>query len=197
MTIPCGPLTAVKTVLVTLPPTAAPTVTAPASNVTGSYTVSWTGVAVATTYQLQERTNGGAWTTIHNAAGSSKALSGKANASYGYQARGCNVAGCGPWSAIATTVVNVPPPIPAAPTGFVGEREVEGPPIQYTYYVRWNGSNGATYYELQVQYTSGGPSIINVGGATSYQNTGGGNRSYWVRACSANGCSAWQGPVSL
>ncbi|WP_454831485.1 RHS repeat protein [Pseudoxanthomonas wuyuanensis] len=198
-TVGCGPVTAVKTVLVTLTPTAAPSISSPASVVVNNFTVTWGSVSAATTYQLQERTNGGAWTTIHNAAGSSKALSGKANASYGYQARGCNVAGCGPWSAIATTVVNVPPLIPAPPGDFWGERDVNDDirPIQYTYYVWWSGSYGATYYELQITYGQGGTSVVNTGATTSHQQTGGGNRSYLVRACNGNGCSAWKGPVSL
>lgn len=194
----CSATSVAKTIVVTLPPTAAPSISSPASVAVDGFTVSWSGVAAATAYELQERVNGGAWTTVHNAAGGSKAFSGKANATYGYQVRGCNVAGCGPWSATSNTVVSVPPPIPATPTGFTGEREVgEGRPIQYTYYVRWNASAGATYYELQVQYTSGGPQIINVGPALAYQNTGGGNRTYWLRACSSHGCSAWTAPVSL
>lgn len=194
----CGPLSAVGTIQVTLPPTAAPGISSPASVAVDNFTVNWNGVAAATGYELLERINGGGWNALYNGPAGSYPLTGKANATYGYLVRGCNVSGCGPWSAETSTVVNVPPPIPATPTGFTGEREVgEGRPIQYTYYVRWNASAGATYYELQVQYTSGGPQIINVGPALTYQNTGGGNRTYWLRACSSHGCSAWTAGVSL
>lgn len=194
----CSATSAVKTIVVTLPPAAAPSISSPASVTVASFTVSWGSVAAATAYELQERMNGGAWTTVHNAAGGSKAFSGKANATYGYRVRGCNVAGCGPWSATSNTVVNVPPAIPAPPGNFAGERDVlDERPIRYTYFVWWLPSYGATYYELQITYGQGGTTLLNMGTATSHQQTAGGNRSYLVRACNSNGCSAWAGPVSL
>ncbi|WAC63610.1 RHS repeat protein [Pseudoxanthomonas sp. SL93] len=195
----CGPLSAVGSIQVTLPPTTAPGISSPASVAVDNFTVNWNGVAAATAYELLERVNGGGWNALYNGPAGSYPLTGKANATYGYLVRGCNVAGCGPWSAETSTVVNVPPLIPAPPGNFTGERDVldDIRPIQYTYFVSWSGSYGATYYQLQITYGQGGTSLLNMGGATSHQQTGGGNRSYLVRACNSNGCSAWAGPVSL
>jgi hypothetical protein len=98
----------------TIPPSSAPNLTAPASNSTGSYTVSWTSVDEAASYQLQQRKDGGTWSTIHNAAGTSKSVSGLANGSYDYRVRACNTGGCSAFSALKTTVVTLPPS--SAPT---------------------------------------------------------------------------------
>ncbi|EIL88051.1 hypothetical protein UU7_17222, partial [Rhodanobacter spathiphylli B39] len=65
-------------VVVTLPPTAAPTLSAPATNSTGTYTVSWTGVADAATYLLEEQVDGGSWTTQQNTGAISETFTDKA-----------------------------------------------------------------------------------------------------------------------
>jgi hypothetical protein len=128
-------------------------------------------------------------------------VSGKANATYGYIARGCNAGGCGPWSAEVSTVVNVPPAIPATPTGLTAIRDFDDTttPGTWSADVNWNGSYGASRYELQQQR---GTTV-----AIAYSGTGTWVRiprvgttaalTYWIRACSANGCSAWSAPVSL
>jgi hypothetical protein len=161
---------------------------------TTDYTVSWTGVAAATTYQLMERVNGGGFTLVVDAAVNSAAMNGKANATYEYLARGCNVAGCGPWSGVVGTVVYVPPPIPAMPASLYGEREaVEGGPPAFTFYVYWTASPGATHYELQDDTGA----IVDYGSDQAYQGIGIGHRTFQVRACNVSGCSGWQGPLSL
>lgn len=83
------------------------------------------------------------------------------------------------------------------PGSLTGERGVNEDvrPIQYTYYVYWIASSGATRYELQ-DITST-PTIVYNGTELSYQSTGYGNRIYQVRACNDSGCSGWQGPLSL
>ncbi len=179
----CGGYSATATTQVTLPPTGAPTVTVPASNTTGSYTVSWTAVANATSYQVEEQVNGGGWTLIHNAAGTSKAISGKASGTYGYRARACNGGGCGPFSSVGS--VTVTPPIPAVPTGLAVTYNPDTTPSQMNF--TWNASGGATSYQL-----SGG-GISYSGAATSYQTTmtNPSQYQYSVRACNAGGCSAW------
>jgi len=83
----------------------------PATNGTGSYSVSWGTVSGATTYTVQQQVNGGGWTTLQNSASTSVAVSGETNGSYGYRVQGCNVGGCGPFSATGTTVVTIPVPI--------------------------------------------------------------------------------------
>src|SRR5690606_4600527 len=85
----CGGYSEVKAVQVTLPPSDAPTVSAPTSSTSGSYTVSWSAVAAATGYRLEERQQGTGWIEIHDAAATSKGVSGKTNATWDYRARGC------------------------------------------------------------------------------------------------------------
>ena len=53
----CTAFTVEEEVVVTRPPTVAPTLTVPTTNTTGSYTTSWTAVTHATSYELQERLN--------------------------------------------------------------------------------------------------------------------------------------------
>jgi len=81
----------------------------PASNSNGSYTVSWSAVAGATSYALREQVNGGAWNILQSATtATSWSASGKGSGSYGYQVQACNASGCSPWSATATTMVAIP-----------------------------------------------------------------------------------------
>src|SRR5690606_24113570 len=67
----CSGYSGIKSVSVATPGTpAAPQ--GPVSHYGGSYTISWSGVTGATSYTLQERLSGGSWSTIHDAAGTSK-----------------------------------------------------------------------------------------------------------------------------
>jgi hypothetical protein len=57
----------------------------PNNNCTGSFTVAWGAVANATSYILQRRVNGGAWTTIYTGPNLSFAQTGLAVGVYEYQ----------------------------------------------------------------------------------------------------------------
>jgi YD repeat-containing protein len=182
----CGAYSAIANTVVTLPPASAPTVSAPGSNATGAFTVSWTGVATATRYELQQRKDGGAWSTVQDAAATSKAVSGLTAGSYGYQARACNAGGCGAYSAIASTVVTLTP-APAVPAWLAVVESLPG-----WYQAGWTASTGATSYELRLA----GGSTIYTGPATSTEFGSFQVAQYSVRACNATGCSAWSAPVS-
>lgn len=136
---------------------------------------------------------------MHDAAATSLVASGKANATYGYIARGCNVAGCGPWSVEVSTVVNVPPAIPATRTGLSAFRywdELLSPP-KYVADVYWSTAHGATRYELREQKgTSAAATVYGAATQVTRVAVGTGALMYWVRACSPNGCSAWSAGVS-
>ncbi len=67
-------------VQVIYPPSAAPTVTAPADSHNGSYTVSWTTVSGANRYQLDEQVNGGAWSQIQDSSATTRRSRAKATA---------------------------------------------------------------------------------------------------------------------
>ncbi|MGN7726482.1 RHS repeat protein [Luteimonas sp. 22616] len=189
----CGPYSAIKTTVVTLPPAAAPALTVPASSTTGSYTASWTAVATATSYRLEERIGSGVWTEIQNGTGLSKAISGNGSASYGYRARGCNGSGCGPYSAIKTTTVQLIPAVPATLNGHIEVDSSERPPL-ITYYISWSAVSGATRYEVQETWLTNTTIVYSASG-TNTEIYGRGSRSYTVRACNAAGCSAWHTPA--
>ncbi|UNK49278.1 RHS repeat protein [Lysobacter sp. S4-A87] len=193
----CGPYSGTTTTSVLLPPSGAPSISVPGSSGNGSYTVSWSGVGGASTYQLEEQVNGGGWTLILNAAQTSLGIGGKGDGSYGYRARGCNASGCATWSGTATVVVSLPPPIPAMPASLDGSVEYDNsvrPPAKETN-LWWPSVSGATYYEVAVGASPGAP--VYSGPYNSYTDWIKQTRSFWVRACNAAGCSAWKGPKTL
>lgn len=190
----CTAYTAEKVVAVTRPPVSAPTVTVPATNTTGSYTANWTTVAAATTYELQERLETGSWNTIHNAAGTSKAVSGRGTGTWGYQVRGCNSSGCGGWSLVAAVVVTMPPATPPTITASIKYQRYVDQLIQIRCAVSWTPVASATTYELQAyggatQYTGPLTSVAGVFSSASYCAA-----TQVVRACNSTGCSAWSSP---
>jgi hypothetical protein len=172
--------------VVTHPPTTAPTVNAPTSSATGSYTVSWTAVGTATSYTVQEQVNGGAWVTIQTGSATSKAITGKGNGTYGYQVQACNVGGCGPWSATGSTTVLLPPAVPSSitvPATSSGSIAVS-----------WAASTTATSYTLQQHLGTGSWGTVYTGATTNSTRTvtTSGSYTYQVQACNAGGCSAYK-----
>ncbi|WP_165967334.1 RHS repeat protein [Luteimonas aestuarii] len=192
----CGPNSATGTVQVVYAPTSAPVVSTPSGNGTGSYTISWSSVSGAASYQLQEQVSGGGWSTIHNGAATSIGVTGRVPTTYGYRAVACNVAGCGPYSVTATTVVSY---VPAVPTGLTGwkERDEQSQPAVTYWRVDWNASAGASYYDVEMKVGTGARSPLSSGPNTFVTGTGIGTRQYWVRACNSSGCSAWSNPYTL
>lgn len=164
-----------------------PVLTAPSFVSTGSYTVSWTAVAGASRYELQERLGSGSWAQAYSGTATSKAISGKASGVYSYQARACNPSACGAWSAIASVSVTVPPS--SVP---VLSLAATAPGGDYT--VSWSASTGATSYTLD-ESTNGGSTWTNAytGAALSkaYIDRAAGNYTYRVKGCNAAGCSAY------
>lgn len=175
-----------------LTPTAAPSgLSAPAQNTTGSYTVSWSSAPRATAYKLEESGDGGAWTEVHNAAGTSKAIAGKAVGTYRYRVSALNESGTGPTSAITQVEVLMP----ATPRIFFSEREQSGTDklAEVSCSIEWTSAPHASSYQLMVpssghvQYS--GPSTSVTGSGQQYCAA-----SHVVRACNAVGCSAWSSP---
>ncbi|WP_340648269.1 hypothetical protein, partial [Pseudoxanthomonas winnipegensis] len=179
----CGPWSAGATVAVMIPtpPSGAPSVSAPGSSNIGSYTVSWTGVGDATSYELQE--NG---STIYSGGDLSTGVSGRGTGNYSYAARACNSVGCGPWSSATSTTVTL---APATPTGTFSSYDSISK-TQWKYSASWNPSSGATRYELQGYMSYNGSetstSVIKKGVNPPEENP-----TYQVRACNDSGCSPW------
>lgn len=175
---------------VTLAPTAAPGLSAPASNNSGSYTVSWTGVSGATSYTLQEQVNGGAWNTVQANGAGSWGASGRGNGTYGYRVQACNAGGCGPWSNIASTSVTLIPGVPSVwISRYTINSKMEG------YQAEWTAMTGATYYQVQrvddgfLWYQGGATSVVIAEGERPLDPAE--VFDVRVRACNAIGCSAW------
>jgi len=181
----CGAYTTSSAVAVTVPPSTAPSLSVPATNNNGSYTVSWVTVSGAASYALQEQVNGGSWSTIYSGASTSEARSGKGNGSYGYQVQACNAGGCGPWSAVSSVTVTFPPSAPASvsvPSTSSGSVAVS-----------WPSASTATSYTLQQAVNGGAWSTIYSGAALAYTatETATGSYTFHVQACNVGGCSGY------
>jgi hypothetical protein len=192
----CSGWSGTASIGVLLPPADAPTISAPVSSFTGSYSLSWTSVSIPATvrYVLQEQVDSGGWTTVQSAAATSWSTSGRGNATYSYQVQACNVAGCGPWSSVVKVGVLLPPSSP--PSGL--SVSVSGPSSRPFVTVQWNLVPTATQYNLEetdpgivsMPYSgnsTGWGHLINVNGTVKFR----------VQACNPAGCSGWSGYVSV
>ncbi|GAB2789967.1 RHS repeat protein [Dyella kyungheensis] len=182
----CSGYVTSNSVAVTIPPNAASSVAVSNGSLTGSYTVSWTGVSGASTYTLQEQVNGGGWSTVRADGVTNWSTSGRSAATYGYRVQACNAGGCGPWSATASLTVTLKPAIPSI-LGPADEVTVKRPNVGFT--IVWSSSQGANNYQYEVVgYTSG----TVTGTSVNIPLINAGAYAYRVRACGAGGsCSDW------
>ena len=173
-------------------PGAAPSLSAPSSNNTGSYTVSWAGVSGASSYILQQQINSGAWQTVESTASTAWSAIGKSNGTYGYRVQACNSSGCGPWSGVASVLVNLAPT--SAPSLSAPANSSTG-----SYAVSWSSVSTATSYVLQEQIDGGGWATRQSSAATSLSLSGKGSGSYGyrVQACNSHGCGPWSGTATV
>jgi len=163
----------------------------PPSSSSGNFTVSWSSVSGATSYQLARSSNGGSnWSTIFNGSATSRAQS-LGDGSYRYRARACNSSGCSNWrTGTFDIVVDIPDPIPGTP----GSINYPSSSSSGNFTVSWSSVSGATSYELARSSNSGSTwSMIFTGSSTSRgQSLSDGNYRYRVRACNSSGCSSWR-----
>jgi len=190
----CSGYSGTVSVSVIRSPADATWVSVPALSTNGAYTVAWGGVALATSYQVEESVNGGGWSLIYNAGGTSVAVAGKGTATYAYRVRGCNAAGCGPDSAAASVQVVLPPPAPTITFNQKTQMIVSGR-TKIACSVSWTAVAPVDRYELwsygggnyyQKQYDGPATSVattINQNVATYCAS------AHVVRACNASGCS--------
>ncbi len=97
------------TVSVSIPsaPSKPGNISAPSTASTGSYSTSWSASSgTVTRYQLQERLNGGSWSTVQNTTSRSKSFSKSANRYYDYRVRACNGNTCSAYT--STKRVTIP-----------------------------------------------------------------------------------------
>jgi len=191
----CSAYSAARTTAVTLRPAAAPTLTVPTTNTTGGYTVNWVAVSTATSYQLEERLGSGTWANIHNAAGTSRAVTGKGTGNWNYRVRACNVAGCATSWATGTVAVTRPPTAaPEITTNLKRQWHVQNR-IEIACNLEWTPVVSATSYDLRVAGNGlvmySGPNTVVAGSRSSSTYCA---PSHQVRACNVAGCSAWSTP---
>lgn len=186
----CGGYATSGAVSVTVPPSGAPSISVPGVSNNGAWTVSWTTVAGATSYYLSENVNGAGWAAAQINANTSWSTNNRGDGSYSYVVAACNAGGCGPNSAVVTIGAAM---IPPAPTNI---RYIESFPnrkIENRTFA-WDASPGATRYEVIGVKT--GEFITVLPPATSVVVESGPTGElqkniYEVRACNANGCSAY------
>jgi hypothetical protein len=187
----CGPFSAPGTVVVSVDqaPSTAPFITAPDNSPSGTYLVSWTQVAGAASYRLEEQIDAGGWQLIQDGSATSWQLSGKTPVTYGYRVRGCNTIGCGPYSSIAQVVVATSDIAPVDAPVLSAPASSESGSFNLT----WSSVTGASVYSLDEQGDSGWP-VIQSSPSTEHVVSGkpSGSYAYRVRGCNAAGC----GPTS-
>ena len=109
----CGSYSSGSTVQVVFPPTAAPTITVPPlGRANHQFTVSWTSVARAATYSLEERYVHAAptpWTDGYSGPSLSMSEAFTFGAQVEYRVRACNLGGCGPYSSTGKIWIAPPP----------------------------------------------------------------------------------------
>ena len=91
----------------------------PATSLTGSYTVSWSGGGTFSSYELFESTttNFASQTRVFLGAGTSASISGHGNGTFYYRLRGCNGSACTAYRTGSNGVlVTLPPGMPAGIT---------------------------------------------------------------------------------
>lgn len=195
----CGTWSASTTESVSLPTTLAAPALSPNPSDTGGYTVSWNAATGASSYQLQQSANGGAWSQVYSGTGRSWSTSGKANGSYAYRVRPCDALGCTSWSSTSTETVNQTPGVPTN----VHVHNLTTKAAGNTYWVEWN----APSYGAVTSYTIQRSNYSNFSSVTSYSTTSthyaftygtlGKTHFYRVKACRNSYCSGWSSTLSV
>ncbi|WP_080367244.1 RHS repeat domain-containing protein [Burkholderia pseudomallei] len=177
----CSGFVVSQSVAVNVPPQGMATVTVPAISGNGAYTVSWTAVANASRYVLNESVSSGSAVAVYSGNGMSWSTSGKGEGNYGYQVQACNAYGCGAGGSAATVTVMFPPS--TAPSVSVGGD------CWNDYKVNWGTVSKASSYLLQESFNGGAWSTVYSGSATTWNVSflGDGTYAFRVQAANAGG----------
>lgn len=184
----CSGFTVSATLLVTITPASAPALSVPSSSSTGSYTVSWTSVSNAESYDLQQSSDGGTWSTVKRGAVTSVSITGMGSGNYSYRVFAC-ASGCGPSSAIKSIAVTVAlPGTPSAP-----RVDLSGPSYRTIASLTWDATGGATSYSVEKHAADGTTTVFYEGPNTSFAklDNSASTSGYRVKACNATGCSPY------
>ncbi len=180
-----------NTVTVTHIPVAPATISVPGTS-NGPITVSWSATTYATSYQLEQSANGGAWGAIYAGPATSTAFNVGSTGTYVYRVRGCNGGACGPYQTSAGVAVTIAPQ--SAP-GISAPATVSNG----AWTVTWTGVAGAASYALYEQINGGGWTLVqnNASGSWSTAGRGDGSYGYYVTACNAGGCGPNSGVATV
>ncbi|WP_456953120.1 DUF6531 domain-containing protein [Lysobacter sp. HA35] len=168
-------------------PAGAPSLAAPTSSPDGAFALSWSAIATAAAYQLDESVNGGGWASLGRYTGVGTTLSGRADGSYTYRVSACNEYGCASASnAVTVQVLHPPATAPAL--------SAPGTSSSSTYTITWTAVMSSTSYKVEENTGNGLWTALAPTASTSMTLTGRGigTYSYRVSACNLSGC----GPVS-
>lgn len=203
----CGPYSSVTFTAVPPTPTTAPSITAPVQGstlTTSTNTLVWTAVTGVQSYEV-ELVDTGVTPNITElkirvpAPSVSTTFSMKSSTAYQLRVRACQE-GCGPYSAIRTFAVNLPPVptgVPVITSGVV----TNGNSLA----VVWTGVANADLYQVQVvQPAPAGPGggALTVAARQTDQLTStlpvpSGAASIFVKACNGNGCGPNSAPFAI
>jgi hypothetical protein len=181
-------------------PPAPGTLTVPGSSSTGNYTVSWTTSSTATSYELQESSDGGMnWSPAYTGSNLSFGVTGKTGppptgTTYHYRVRASNASGQSGWTVSGNgCLVLFAPPSPGSIT-------VPGTTWTGNYQVTW-GPSPCDTYELEESMDAGftSPLVVYNGTAQFFDVTGKMATTplpsmtyyYRVRARNTSGPSGW------
>jgi YD repeat-containing protein len=189
----CTPYrTGANGVAVTVPPGTPASITIPASNNTGGYTITWgSATGTMTAYQLLESTssNFAGEVGVYSGTALTFAVSSKPSGTFYYRVRACNGAACSaPREGGNPIVVTIPPGMP-------GSISVPGTSSTGAFTVSWGTATGTiTAYQLYEANNASftGETLVNNSTATSFDVSGKGNGTFYyrVRACNAAQCSS-------
>jgi hypothetical protein len=166
------------------------------SDCDGNYTVSWSPVSGATSYELQEDDNSSfsSPTTVYQGSSTSKYISGKSPDTYYYRVRAFTASCTTEWSTPRSVRVW---PIPSTPTLY----PISNPDGDGNYTVSWSSVSDATSYTLQEDDNPSFSSPITVysGPSTSKGISGKSPGTYYyrVRASNCRDNSGWSKPQAV
>jgi len=189
----CSGASAEASIVVQYPPSTAPDISVPAKSTNGSYTVTWTGVAVAERYLLEESANGGGWVTVQENDLGARAFAGKPMGLYSYRVRAINGSGAGPYSStVSVNVIERPnPPSLSEPVA----DEANG------YVFRWSAASGGGSHNYDLEKSTNGGDWVRVsysGGLSAVVlRLESGSYTFRLKACNEAGCSDYSNIVSL
>ncbi|GAB3309994.1 hypothetical protein [Luteimonas notoginsengisoli] len=186
----CTSWSASASISVALAPAFPPDLVVPSSSSSGSYSITWSAVSGATSYQLRERLNSDAWQTPVSAT-SPTSITGRSSGTWGYSAAACNDNGCSDWSIPEAVVVTLSP---ASPPDLV----VPAASSTGDFSITWNAVSGATSYKLRERLNGGAwRTPTSVTSPTSIADKASGTWGYSAAACNVGGCSDWSLPVTV